>query len=271
MSQDAACSVIVGCSLSMELSKLSASCCRRLAWKWWKEENHKADYEGTKLWKHVESLDGSAQAFAIPSDAMASGLVGALCGVHLTVREFEYKDFSDSVDVVCHTELDPRQLDPEGPLFDPQCKEKKDWAAEVVHQLLLESANDRALAERFAPSAANFGLLYSRVQETYGPTVKAADPDKVAKMFRHCRKPGVASGMDVFTAQAWQKNDMTYQATGNDGRIIWTQHPDPMSPAPPALPEEVSGDAPLDGETQQTFKTSAAEASWFSCSCGRKA
>jgi hypothetical protein len=192
---------------------------RQRAWQWWKEENHKADFEGGKLWKHVESLDGSMHARAIPAHKMASALTGALCGTRAFITCFEYSMFSDGyAQVACHMEKDMRTDDENHPYYDPHSTEKTDWAQEMVRDHMA-STSDRMLAERFAPSAANFGLMYA---EMHRVDLRAADPAKVARLMSHCRNPGGAGFWDM-TAQRWQKDDMTFKATGSsEGRIIWS-------------------------------------------------
>jgi len=192
---------------------------RQRAWQWWKEENHKADFEGGKLWKHVESLDGSMHARAIPAHKMASALTGALCGTRAFITCFEYSMFSDGyAQVACHMEKDMRTDDENHPYYDPHSTEKTDWAQEMVRDHMA-STSDRMLAERFAPSAANFGLMYA---EMHRVDLRAADPAKVARLMSHCRNPGGAGFWDM-TAQRWQKDDTTFKATGSsEGRIIWS-------------------------------------------------
>jgi len=193
---------------------------RRRAWQWWKKEGHAADYEGTKVWRHVLSLDGTWHSAAVPYDSIASGLTGAICGVRLFIPEFVYSLYQGgSVQCCCTTVHDSRASDEKHPYYDENAVEKKEWSAEMV-RILMSSSTDRTLAEKFAPSAANFGLMYAEVQEHLSD-MKAADPVKIALLFSHCRNPGGATNWDVY-AQDWQKNDITYKATGKDGRIIWT-------------------------------------------------
>jgi len=192
---------------------------RQRAWQWWKDEGHKADFEGGKIWKHVESLDGSMHSRAIPAHKMSSALTGAFCGTRLFLTCFEFSMYSDGYpQVACHMEKDPRTEDENHPYYDPYSTEKTEWAMEMVREHM-SSTSDRMLAEKFAPSAANFGLMYA---EMYRLELKAADPAKIVRLMSHCRNPGGATFWDI-TAQGWQKEDMTYKATGSsEGRIIWT-------------------------------------------------
>ena len=64
-------------------------------WKWWKEDGHKKDYETTKLWMLVESLDGSLHSAAIPSAKLASALMGMLCGTRRDILRLVFSEFNE--------------------------------------------------------------------------------------------------------------------------------------------------------------------------------
>ena len=78
-------------------------------------------------------------------------------------------------------------------------------------QQLMTDEKDRSLAEKAAPSAANYGLMVGNVNSL---GMKAANPEKIAKLFQHCKKPGGASGFASISCPEWMKQDLTFKATG---------------------------------------------------------
>ena len=96
--------------------------------------------------------------------------------------------------------------------YDPDASERSEWGKELVRQIMADP-KDRGLAERFAPSATNFGTAYARLDQLL-PPLRSAFPDKITKLFQPCLNPGGAKWTDV-GALDWQRDDITFQATGS--------------------------------------------------------
>ena len=112
--------------------------------------------------------------------------------------------------MICESANDPLVHTAGHAYYDQYCHEKQAWGVEMVQTHMVDAA-DRSLAERFAPSACNFGLLVGQVADV---GLKAAEPEKIAKLFQPCKNPGGSKWLDL-TAQKWQQKDRTYQATGS--------------------------------------------------------
>ena len=52
---------------------------KEVAWRWWQHDGHKKDFEGTKLWRVIESLVGLRSATLIPTKDMQDVLMGCIC------------------------------------------------------------------------------------------------------------------------------------------------------------------------------------------------
>ncbi len=66
-------------------------------------QGNSQEYEGSKTWKHVESIDGTLHSAAIPEKSLSSCLIGVICGTTAHIPEFWFSHHDDgSVHVSAH-------------------------------------------------------------------------------------------------------------------------------------------------------------------------
>ena len=225
----------------------------RSAWHWW--ERHNESFVGTKAWKVMTSLSGMRSAAAVMAKKdLAVVLLGSICVGHMAFEAFTLSLCKDgSVQLSCSRRLDSGVHQEGHPYYDPHIEEKMKWV-EYLMKDTLESSTRLSMALKFAPSATAFGLMCEDAVDV-GLT-KRADPKVIVRLFSQCNKPGASlessavcgltaevSGGATFKdlgAQAWQKEDITFAATGKyEGRMFWRPTCNlPSSEKPVCPPQE---------------------------------
>ena len=96
--------------------------------------------------------------------------------------------------------------------------------AQAISAHNVANPSTRELAERFARSGINFSCLFASVNSDTGePTgVRGATPSAICKLFEVSAAVGGANAMDrAMGALKWQRDDVTFKMTGDNGRILW--------------------------------------------------
>ncbi|KAL1515524.1 hypothetical protein AB1Y20_002146 [Prymnesium parvum] len=190
------------------------------AWEWWLR--HKGEFEDTKLWRLVESLAGLRTASLIPKRGFMDILMGCICVTRSRATTLRYSFFADTTttQVKCTTSHHPAISNPASEVYDPDAEWKSSTARDIATRNVTDSVN-RELAEKFAKSGINFSLLFSDVEEK---GIKGASPDVVAKLFQQSLAVGGATHLDrMVGAMKWQRDDPTFKATGDHGRVLWRE------------------------------------------------
>lgn len=212
---------------------------RAVAWQWWDGDNGRNEFEGTKLWRVVESLALLGYGQVVPTYAKASLLLGCCLGVHQDVTTLHYRydvhngsinssnggnssdnNNDDYQDVDVLGTLDPvaQACDPDSAEFN--CNEEmKDEIGVGLWEETVSTPMKRMTATRCARSSLNYAALFcARPGRDQG-----ASPDSLQKLVTVANKTGGATKVDVVKGKAspWQFHDETYQMTGDNGRILW--------------------------------------------------
>ncbi|KAL3893317.1 MAG: hypothetical protein SGPRY_014316 [Prymnesium sp.] len=190
------------------------------AWEWWC--SHKQQVEDTKLWRLIESLAGLRTASLIPSQGFIDIIMGCICVTRSQATTLRYSFFgaSSTPQVKCTTAHDPSISDPSSKHYDPDAEWKSMTARDIATRNVTDSVN-RELAEKFAKSGINFSLLFSDLEKK---GVKGANPEVIAKLFQQSLAVGGATHLDrMIGAMKWQRDDLTFKATGDHGRVLWRE------------------------------------------------
>jgi len=207
---------------------------RKVAWQWWDADNGRYQFEGTKLWRVVESLALLGFGQAVPTYAKASLLLGCSLGVHQDVKTLHYRynsgnnstnggdssgnDADQDVDVVGTLDPVAAACDPDSPEFN--CNEEmKDVIGLGLWEETVSTPFKRMTAAKCARSSLNYAALFCAREGRD----RGASPDSVEKLVTVARHRGGATKLDVVKGKAsqWQYDDETYQMTGDNGRIVW--------------------------------------------------
>lgn len=190
------------------------------AWEFWLA--HKHEFEGTKLWRLIESLAGLRTATLIPRKGFMDIIMGCICVTRSRATSLRYSFYGEttSTQVRCTTTHDQSIQDSSSKNYDPDAEWKSNTARDIALRNVTDSVN-RELAEKFAKSGINFSLLFSDVEER---GIKGASPDVVAKLFQQSLAVGGATHLDrMVGAMKWQRDDPTFKATGDHGRVLWKE------------------------------------------------
>ena len=221
-------------------------------WGLWKRR--KDELAGTKVWKIVESLLGSA---AVRAAAPMHDLCGLIIGTSFVAR-YRITCLRFSVLIGCRNKVRdtavsaPRLAegsassvsDPPSPSGVPAggnglqvtCSTEIDAADEagfakeslksalglkLIRCMFTREPHKVHSGDRFSPSSMHWARLMGKVDETgWG----GADPFRFSKLVQAGAHPGGACYFDrsLKGAFGWQSEDMTYKLTGkNEGRVIW--------------------------------------------------
>ena len=202
---------------------------RKVAWEWW-DDGGRDKFEGTKLWRVVESLAQLGYGKVVPTYAKASLLLGCSLAMHQDVTTLHYRydnngngsDISsngdDTIDVLGTLQPDADAYDPSSPEFN--CDEEiKDAIGLTLWEETVSTPMKRLTAAKFARSSLNYAALFCAREGKE----KGASPASVQKLVTVAHNFGGATKLNVVKgkASAWQCDDETYQMTGDDGRIVW--------------------------------------------------
>lgn len=194
---------------------------RRVAWQWWDDDDGRDQFQGTKLWRVVESLALLGFGQAVPTYAKASLLLGCCLGVHqdVTTLHYRYKnDGGQEIDVLGTLDPVAATCDPDSPEFN--CNEEmKDEIGLGLWEETVSTPLKRKTAARCARSSLNYAALFcARKGRDQGATLYS-----LQKLVTRAHNHGGATKLDVMKgkASAWQFEDDTYQMTGDNGRIVW--------------------------------------------------
>jgi hypothetical protein len=204
---------------------------RKVAWDWWNEEG-RDKFEGTKLWRVVESLAQLGFGKVVPTYAKASLLLGCTLNFHqdMDTLHYRYNNYNgnggnnsshngdEDIDVLGTLKPVAVACDPSSPEFN--CDEDmKDDIGLGLWEETVSTPMKRMTAERCARSSLNYAALFcARAGQE-----KGASPASVQKLVTVARYFGGATKYDVIKGKAssWQYDDETYQMTGDNGRIVW--------------------------------------------------
>jgi len=111
-----------------------------------------------------------------------------------------------------HLEYEPALVD------DPLHAFKAALSEKIMRDSFSSNLTVR-LCRKFATSAFNFALAFYDLSDIGLPR---ADPALLSKLFQASDVVGGASNADRLKgALWWQKDDLTYKMTGNNGRVLW--------------------------------------------------
>ena len=114
-----------------------------------------------------------------------------------------------------HLEYTPLDDDDDGELI-------RDFKAKLSERILRDSFSSALtvrLSRKFATSAFNFALAFYDLSNAGAPR---ADPLLLTRLFQASDVQGGATNADRLKgALYWQKDDLTYKMTGDNGRVLW--------------------------------------------------
>jgi len=208
---------------------------KEVAWRWWQHDGHKKDFEGTKLWRVIESLVGLRSATLIPTKDMQDVLMGCICSTRKELRQLDFSHFSPlqggeskgnpAPQVLATTRGDPANLDPSSRHYDSDSELRLQMSKSILMSHL-GNPMKREMAERFCKSGINFGRL---IVDVNSMNLAGSSPESFCKLFTVSDVVGGATFTDrAMGALAWQKDDITFKMSGEHGRVLWT----PLTLAP---------------------------------------
>jgi len=133
---------------------------KEVAWRWWQHDGHKKDFEGTKLWRVIESLVGLRSAHLVPTKELQDVLMGCICSTRKELRQLDCSYFyprtsaggistgSPVPQVLATTQGDPANLDPSSRHYDSDSELRCQMSNSILMSHL-KNPMQREMAERF--------------------------------------------------------------------------------------------------------------------------